>query len=262
MALAPYIYSIHLFLLSLCEELDLGLSPALKLHTSFIWALANASRLIQQVLPSLCISSIMTINFAIPRKTESLIDVQQPELFPINIPVQHHQLKNHISTRDGDCLYYASQFEIFALHLPTNQRRLVQLLRFRPCCLDAAHNWICVGGQHKGQCAFIEIQRPTDHSSSRSSYAHPAEVDDLLPLDLDPDSRALIHHGSSTPPSSPWRHSRYILHEFNLGGNIMNSVAVRLLPGGRKGLEDETVAVLTWVLASDACSSLSLANFQ
>ena len=41
----------------------------------------------------------------------------------------------------------------------------------------------------------------------------------------------------------------------------MNSVAVQLLPGGRKGLEDETVAVLTWVSASDACSSLDLANF-
>lgn len=262
MACVPYIYSIHLTLLSLCDEFALRLPPALKLHTSFLRALANASCLIQQVLSSPCDSSIMIINFTTPRKTESLIDVQQPELFPINIPVQHHQLKNHISTRNGDCLYYASHFEIFALHLPTNQRRLVQLLKFRPCCLDAAHNWICVGGKQKGQCAFIEIKRPANHSSSRSSYAHPAEVDDLLPLDLDPDSRALIHHGSSTPPSSPWRHSRYILHEFNLGGDIMNSVAVQLLPGGRQGLEDETVAVLTWVLASDTCSSLSLANFE
>ena len=188
----------------------------------------------------------MVIEFAAPRPTKSLIRDQQPNFYPTNIPIQHQQLKHYISTKDGDYMYYAANYEIYSLNLQTKKRRLVKSLKWKPCCLDAAYDWICVGGQFKGQCAFIEVKRNSNHAaSSPLSFSRHAEVDDLLPLDLDPDSRALVHQGSSTLRLAPSRSPRYTLHEYEIGDDIVNSVVVQCLPSGREGLEDQIVAVLT-----------------
>ena len=123
-------------------------------------------------------------------------------------------------------------------------------LRWKPSCLDAAYDWICVGGQSKGQCAFIEIGRRNSGSSlsSPSSSSLPslqhAEVDDLLTLDLNPESRELIHQRSPTLRLPLFQSPTYTTHEYNFGDRIVNSVVVQRLPGGQEGLEDQIVVVL------------------
>ena len=188
----------------------------------------------------------MTFEFAAPRTTNSLIRDKQPDFFLTSIPSQHHQLKNYISTRDVDHIYYAANYGVYSLYLPTHKRRLVKSLKWKPCCLDAAYDWICVGGQIKGQCAFIEIKRNENGAPlSPLPTSRRAEVDDLLPLDLDPESRALIDQGSPTAQLPSSRAPSYILHEYEIGDDVVNSVVVQRLPGGRDGLEDQIVAVLT-----------------
>ena len=188
----------------------------------------------------------MTVAFTTPRPTDSLICQNQTKFFPTRIPSQHHQLKNYISTRHGDHLYYAADYDIYSLHLATKDRRLVKSLKWKPFCLDAAHDWICVGGQNKGQCAFIHIIRDENNEATPfvPNIQH-SEVDDLLPLDLDPESRALIHPGSSTLRVPSFRPPKYEVHEHNFGDDIVNSVVLQRLPAGREGLEDQVVAILT-----------------
>lgn len=74
------------------------------------------------------------------------------------------------------------------------------------------------------------------------------EVDALLPLDLDPGSRLLAHNflqRSQTTHAAGRRNPEVQIHE--VGGSIVNSVTVHRLLSNQKGLEDEVVAVLTWV---------------
>ena len=69
------------------------------------------------------------------------------------------------------------------------------------------------------------------------------EVDALLPLDLDPESR-LAHdflHGVS--PVSRVLPTTVKYHE--LGTSIVNSITVHCLKSGKRDLKDEVVAVLT-----------------
>lgn len=111
--------------------------------------------------------------------------------------------------------------------------------------MGAGHGWLCVGGFEKGRCAFIEVgEIASNHGSSRPpAYA---EVDTLLPLDLDPESRMLAHdflHQHRTPTLSARRRSK--VHYQELGGSIVNSITVHQLQSGKEGLKDEVVAVLT-----------------
>ena len=102
-------------------------------------------------------------------------------------------------------------------------------------CLDAAHDWICVGGQNKGQCAFIGIRRATGTGAVSSL---PLEVDDLIPLDLNPESRAVLNRPHPRAPE-------YIIHEHEIGEDIVNSVVIHRLVGGKPDLEDQVVAIFT-----------------
>ena len=183
----------------------------------------------------------MTIDYTVPCSTQGLIDEEKVKFTPTSIPSPHLQLKNFLSTRCGDCLYYISNFDIFAIHPPTRRRHLVKSLKWKPTCLDAAHEWVVVGGQYKGQCAFIEILR--DVPDPPPSYRY-AEVDDLLSLDLNGERRPCLSPGLS-PGRLSFRIPRYTGQEQKLGEDIVNSVVIHRLPGGREGLEDETVAILT-----------------
>ena len=158
--------------------------------------------------------------------------------------IRHNQLKHRISTKDSDVIYYCSSNEIFALHIKSQKRELVKSLHWAPNCLDAAHGWICAGGPEDGQCAFIHIAKDNAEASWSRSRMHSAEVDDLLPLDLDPESRSLGQHQYYSS-SSRGDVSQYIMFPYKLGKDIVNSVTVRKINSIRKGTEDEIVAITT-----------------
>ena len=169
----------------------------------------------------------------------------QRTLYATTIPPQHHQLKNFISTSDPELIYYASEKEIYALHKITGKRELIASLPWAPQCLDAAHGWVCVGGPDNGLCAFIFVGNRSDKESAvdatRQSHT---EVDALLPLDLDPESRLLDQHsyyGNQRPP----RARKPEVHFHEIGASIVNSVTIYRLRSDHPGLRDQTVVVLT-----------------
>ena len=131
--------------------------------------------------------------------------------------------------------------------MSTQKRELIAILPWRPCCLDAAYGWICVGGADQGRCAFIRLNEAESSLSSDAAAGHDAEVDELLPLDLDPESRTLPHsfpNRSQGPFTSPDRRKPEIkFHE--LGDQIVNSVSIHCLRSDQKGLGDEVVVVTT-----------------
>ncbi len=159
---------------------------------------------------------------------------------------RHYQLKNYINTRDPSVIYYASEYEVFALNVTTQKRTLVKSLPFQPLCLDAGYGWICVGGEKHGQCAFISIDEP---EIGETALGRHSEVDDLLPLDLDPESRRPLHEFRRTTPR--WalypgeNFAKYELQAHELGGTRVNSVTIYLMRSEQKGFKDEVVVVMT-----------------
>lgn len=128
---------------------------------------------------------------------------------------------------------------------------MIASLPWKPQCLDAGHGWICVGGSDHGRCAFVNTHEESSKGSRDRAFQHHAEVDALLPLELDPESRLLahnfLHQRSQTFASAASAASRgkveVQIHE--VGGSIVNSVTIHRLRSDRQGFEDETVAVLT-----------------
>ena len=114
---------------------------------------------------------------------------------------------------------------------------------WKPCCLDAAHGWICVGGDENGQCAFISID---DKSTNGRSHQAQGEVDDLLPLDLDPEYPYARHDLRRSPqwPQYP-SGSKYELQCHELGGERVNSVKIHLLSNTKSGVKIEILVVMT-----------------
>lgn len=157
---------------------------------------------------------------------------------------RHEQLKNFISTADPNIIYYASGFEIYALDVSTRRRRLIKSLPWQPLCLDAAHGWICVGGEESGQCAFISIDtNAIDGAAGQQSYA---EVDDLLPLDLDPEYRHVRQDYHRTPPWPRYPLSpKYDVQHHELGSERVNSIKIHPLRSSHKNRGNEIVAVIT-----------------
>ena len=102
-----------------------------------------------------------------------------------------------------------------------------------------------MGGEAHGQCAFISID---ERETGRTTIRQHAEVDDLLPLDLDPESRRSLHDLRRTPQ---WGHypgeasAKYELQTHDLGGSIVNSVTIHLLRNEQKEFKDEVVVVIT-----------------
>ena len=113
--------------------------------------------------------------------------------------------------------------------------------------MDAGYGWVCVGGGNKGRCAFIRLNEVGPGPDNDRASHHHVEVDALLPLDLDPESRVLAHSfldRTQRPPSSPGRRKPEIQFQ-QLGDLIINSVSVHCFRSDRKGLGDEVVAVAT-----------------
>ena len=159
---------------------------------------------------------------------------------------RHYQLKNYISTADPNIIYYASSYEIFSLNISSRKRTLVKSLPWKPFCLDAAYGWICVGGDENGQCAFVKVD---EIGNGRGTSHIRAEVDDLLPLDLDPDYRQIRHDLRGT---EPWPRypigPKYELQFHELGAERVNSIKIHALDNdndNKKGVESEIVAITT-----------------
>lgn len=158
---------------------------------------------------------------------------------------RHNQLKNFISTKDPNIIYYASDHEIYALHVSTRRRKLIKSLPWQPVCLDAGYGWICVGGRDNGRCAFIDINEGSDGATT--ALRQHAEVDELLPLDLDPEYRRNFSDPNvllQWARSSHGQGSSFELQTHELGADIVNSITIHLLRSEINGLEDEVVAVL------------------
>ena len=119
---------------------------------------------------------------------------------------------------------------------------MIKSLPWQPVCLDAGYGWICVGGRENGRCAFISISEGSDGATT--ALRQHAEVDELLPLDLDPEYRRTFSDPSVLLQWARPSHTSYELQTHELGADIVNSVTVHLLRSEKNGLEDEVVAVL------------------
>lgn len=71
--------------------------------------------------------------------------------------MSHHQLRNFISTVYENKIFYVNKYDIYILDLQSKQRSILVTVPFEARCLAAAHGWVCVGGETKGDSAFIHI---------------------------------------------------------------------------------------------------------
>ena len=135
-----------------------------------------------------------------------------------------------------------SENEVYAIHTPTCQQELLTSLPFKPICIASGHDWVCVGGVDYGKCAFIDFQKASPFESTTRSWS--TEVDDLLPLDLDPYSRALSDHQPIYDNGSSQRWNHRIIMK-NIGTDIVNGITICKFASGCKDIADDTVAVLS-----------------
>ncbi|RMZ92341.1 hypothetical protein DV736_g420, partial [Chaetothyriales sp. CBS 134916] len=78
--------------------------------------------------------------------------------YPSEVPVKHHQLRHLVSVTRGDQAFYVDNCDIYVLDLQSRQRCLLATVPFETRCLAADHGWVCVGGESKGDCAFIRLE--------------------------------------------------------------------------------------------------------
>ena len=130
-----------------------------------------------------------------------------------------------------------------AIDLLTNQRERIASVPFVPTCLGAGHGWICIGGYNKGQCTFIDLRdAPPFGRSIRSTPS--AEVDELLPLDLDPHARLLAQRRSRPERATPRRRPKIITK--GIGDLIVNAITIYKYVHKSIDVPDETVAILSY----------------
>ena len=78
------------------------------------------------------------------------------------------------------------------------------------------------------------------------AFSQHAEVDELLPLDLDPEYRRNFSDPSVLPQwTRPFRRDSYELQIHELGSDIVNSITIHLLRNEKNRQEDEVIALLT-----------------
>ncbi|KAI9821270.1 MAG: hypothetical protein M1827_004006 [Pycnora praestabilis] len=189
----------------------------------------------------------MTVEESLFRATESLVLPLPRTFYPAKIPVAHYQLRSLISSPETDKVYYASDKDIYCLLPSLRKRETVAILPFRIQCLVAGYGWVCAGGADNGQFAAIKIDDDNTPSDRRDSIQRHADVDALLPLDLDPESRRQTHQylsGGATSSEST-RRVRPELRIQEHGGVVVNSVTLHRWRHNKRNLDLETVAVIT-----------------
>ena len=118
-------------------------------------------------------------------------------------------------------------------------------------CLAAGYGWICAGAnQEDGRCAFIELEESEPLRLVDSNVGQQqGEVDDLLPLDLDPDTRLMALNGfRSLEPrlGSARRNQKVKIHKFP-NQEIINSITMHLHVDERWSTKGEPLAVISYV---------------
>ncbi len=121
---------------------------------------------------------------------------------------------------------------------------MIRSLPWEPKCLDAGYGWICVGG-NEGQCAFIRITISQDDRSRSELRRRAADVDEQIPLDLDPTIRSHIARELQGSRSVSSNDDKYDLRFHTLGKDIVNSVTIHRMQSAKRGFEDETVVITT-----------------
>lgn len=119
-----------------------------------------------------------------------------------------------------------------------------------------------MGGPEGGSCAFIFVGEDATNGADEAARLH-TEVDELLPLDLDPESRMLDQHsyiGNRRPLRAGRRKPK--VHYNELGTSIVNSVTIYRLRSGEPGLLDETIVIVSYVLVQKRTSNADLAQKQ
>jgi hypothetical protein len=141
-------------------------------------------------------------------------------------------------------VYYADDQAVYALHVPTAKRKRLAVLDFRIQCLTAGFGWVCVGGDY-GKFAFIDVRKTQPMFSSISSIMYSgAEVDALLPLNLDPNPHAADVLPEPHPLQGPLPREADIYTRV-IGHEMVNSITVHRLRGIQRGTADEEVAVVS-----------------
>ncbi|KAI9824059.1 MAG: hypothetical protein M1832_002127 [Thelocarpon impressellum] len=188
----------------------------------------------------------MTVGQDSFQATESLIRPSSRLFYPVKIPVRHEQLRCLISSPSPDILYYACDSDIYRLNTRSRKQELLATLPWETRCLAAGHGWLCVGGADNGQFATIKIGSDSSGDGDQAPRSH-ADVDALLPIDLDPELRRQTHRFFTAPSErhggSDRRRLQATTHE--LGQMIVNSVTLHHSATDDVGGNDGTVAVLT-----------------
>lgn len=100
--------------------------------------------------------------------------IAYPEHFyPVEIEVSHHQLRNFISTVYHDKIFYVNKHDVYILDLETLESSLLVTIEFDARCLAAAHGWVCVGGETRGDCAFIHIG---EYDGQPGTFCHDLDI--------------------------------------------------------------------------------------
>lgn len=82
-------------------------------------------------------------------------------------------------------------------------------------------------------------------ATAAAAFTHHAQVDELLPLDLDPEYRRTFSDLNALLQwARPSRGSPYEMQIHEMGADIVNSITIHLLRSEKSGLEDEVVALL------------------
>ena len=88
----------------------------------------------------------------------------------------------------------------------------------------------------------MDFQKASPFESATRNWS--TEVDDLLPLDLDPYSRALSDHQPVYDDGSSHRRNHRTIMK-NIGTDIVNGITICKFASGSKDVADDTVAVLS-----------------
>ena len=172
------------------------------------------------------------------RPTDSLVRQSGVKFYPVDIPIPHPQLRNFISAVDNDWLYYASSYDIYAIHLPTQKTFILITVPFEPRCLAAGQGWICLGGDSNGDCAFVELKgQERSEVDTRLPVNLPAAADDKL------SQRARYSNDSQHGPQpNKWRPDLLVQE---LGGEIVNSITVSTIANQGQSEVNEPVALVS-----------------
>lgn len=147
---------------------------------------------------------------------------------------RHPQLRHFISTVDQDWIYFASSYDIYSVHIPSQRKSLLVTLPFSPRCLASGLGWICVGGEQNGDSAFIQLNKKESETWFR---IHPSS-----PTDATRGATRKTLAGLGQNEGGQHSYPELVLNE--LGGDIVNSITLHELSNKGRSDWDEPVALL------------------